>query len=64
MNNDDVSLGEVYRVLLEVRTQTTLTNGRLREAERVLSVHTWAIGLIGAAALAALAAVFGKFIHP
>lgn len=58
----DVTLGEVYRVLLQVRAQTTITNGRLREAERTISVHTWAIGLVGAVAVALLGLLLAKAV--
>lgn len=47
-----VTLGEVYRVCLDVRDETRKTNGRLQAAERMIAVHNWAFGLIGAALLA------------
>jgi hypothetical protein len=47
----DVTIGELYRVLLEVREQTTITNGRLRSAESTIAQHTWAIATTAAVAV-------------
>lgn len=49
--DQDITLGEVYRVLLEVKEQTTITNGRLRAAENTIAQHTWAFAGMGAGAL-------------
>lgn len=49
--DQDITLGEVYRVLLEVREQTTITNGRLRAAEKTIAQHTWAMAAMGAGSL-------------
>jgi hypothetical protein len=38
------------------------TNGRLRNAERTLSQHRWAIYTIGAVAMALLTALLAKFL--
>lgn len=36
---DDVTLGEIYRLLLEVREEVEKTNGRLQTAEREIDRH-------------------------
>lgn len=36
---DDVTVGELYRVMLRIEQQTTLTNGRLQAVERQAAVH-------------------------
>lgn len=36
---DDVTVGELYRVMLRIEQQTTLTNGRLQVVERQAAVH-------------------------
>jgi hypothetical protein len=38
-------------------------NGRLQKAERAIDRHQWAIGLIGAVALAILVALLGKYVR-
>ena len=36
---NEPTLGEIYRVLLEVRTETRRTNGRVTALEQALAVH-------------------------
>ena len=46
--------------LNRILEQATLTNSRVNKAEQAIAVHWWAIGLIGAASLAAFGALVYK----
>lgn len=59
-NQQDVTLGEVYRKLCDVHEQTVLTNGRVNKHEAAIAVLQWAIGLVGVASLAVFGAMLAK----
>ena len=61
-DQQDVTLGEVYRKLCDVHEQTTITNGRVNKHDSAIAVLNWAVMLVGAAALAALGAVLKKVL--
>lgn len=56
----DVTLGEVYRKLCDVHEQTKLTNGRVNAHDSAIAVLRWAVGLVGVASLAAFGALLAK----
>lgn len=60
MNQQDVTLGEVYRKLCDVHEQTVLTNGRVNRHEAAIAVLQWAVGLVGVSALAVFGAMLAK----
>ena len=51
-DQQDVTLGEVYRKVCDVHEQTTLINGRVNKHEAAIAVLQWAVGLVGVASLA------------
>ena len=57
---DDVTLGEVYRKVCAVHDQTVLTNGRVNRHEAAIAVLQWSVGLVGVVSLALFAAFLGK----
>lgn len=59
-DQQDVTLGEIWRKLCDVHDQTTITNGRVNKHDSAIAVLNWAVMLVGLAALAALGAVFNK----
>lgn len=59
---NDVTLGEVYRKLCAVHDQTVLTNGRVNKHEAAIAVLQWAVGLVGVGSLALFVAVLRKII--
>ena len=59
-DQQDVTLGEVYRKLCAVHDQTVLTNGRVNKHDVAIGVLQWAVGLVGLASLAAFGALVAK----
>ena len=59
-DQQNVTLGEVYRKLCAVHEQTVLTNGRVNRHEAAIAVLQWALGLVGVTALAAFGALLSK----
>ena len=61
-DQQDVTLGEVYRKLCDVHEQTTITNGRVTKHDSAIAVLQWAVGLVGVAALAVFGALLAKVL--
>lgn len=59
-DQQDVSLGEVYRKLCDVHEQTVLTNGRVNKHEAAIAVLQWAVGLVGVVAVAVFGTLLSK----
>ena len=59
-DDQQVTLGEVYRKLCAVHEQTVLTNGRVNRHESAIAVLQWAVGLVGVASLAVFGAMLAK----
>lgn len=59
-DQQDVTLGEVYRKLCAVHEQTVLTNGRVNRHEAAIAVLQWAVGLVGVVALAVFGSLLAK----
>ena len=59
-DDQQVTLGEVYRKLCAVHEQTVITNGRVNRHESAIAVLQWAVGLVGVVALAVFGALLAK----
>ena len=57
---EDVTLGEVYRLLQKVDSTVTAQNSRVRKLETQTAVQWFALFLIGAAISTIFAHVIGK----
>lgn len=55
--NEDVTLGEVYRLVLRIDTRTAQWEEEQNDLKRTVAIHSWAIGALSAGALAFLAAL-------
>ena len=52
--SDEVTLGEVHRILVEVAIDVRRQNGRVRRMEVAVAVLQWGMGLSGTIGLIAL----------
>lgn len=57
-----VELGHIRAVLMEVREEAKLTNGRVRANEAVIAVLKWSVALIGSVALATYGTLLGAAV--
>lgn len=59
-DDNDVTLGEVHRLLQAVHTEVRLTNGRVRRSEIAIAILQWGYGLAAVIGAALVAYIVGK----
>lgn len=55
---EDVTLGEVYRLVLKIDSRLDVRDEEMDDLKTKVSIHDWAIGILGISALAAIPIIY------